>query len=483
MYISKTIGFRIALGFGLLVIAIIINTLLSNRILDKFIQTQQEISLTLNPSIRSLTALQNSVHLTRDHIQSLDVEGVVNQPATIEELTSLMQDVIPELNRELQILSADWEQRDRAAFGKLNATISDSILIPVSTYASGMVLGIMDSSSNAITLPELQITLQHTSQEIEQLIEQLENQASEAILEADGNYNKGKRILLATGICTAIAALIIASVLFYSLVSQIKQYRSIIASMAKGILPEENILEGKDEMGQIGTALNSLRKSLKDLSDFSEEIGKGNFKSEFSPQSEGDILGNSLITLREDLKNAAIEEEKRKREDERRNWSNQGIARFSEIMRENTGDVEELTGRVIAELVKYLEARVGGIFLIRQNKNGEDVIELVASYAYDRKKHLEKTIMPGEGLVGRCVQEGGPIFLTDIPANYINIKSGLGQDDPKSLLIAPLKLNENVMGVIEIASLEVFENFQIEFIERIGNSLASSIATIHSGRK
>jgi hypothetical protein len=344
-------------------------------------------------------------------------------------------------------------------------------------------MDISDSVSYNITLPELLITLQYINKEIEYLIEELENQASESMLEAAGDYNKGKRILLATGICTAIAALIIASVLFYSLASQIKQYRSIIASMAKGILPEEEIREGEDEMGQIGTALNSLRKSLKDLSDFSEEIGKGNFNSEFSPLSEEDILGNSLITLREDLKNAAIEDEKRKREDERRNWSNQGIARFSEIMREHTGDIEGLTDRVVAELVKYLEARVGGIFLIRQNKDGEDIIELVASYAYDRKKHLEKTIMPGEGLVGRCVQEGSTIFLTDIPKDYISIKSGLGQDDPKSLIIVPLTLNENVMGVIEIASLEVFETFQIEFTERIGNSLASSIATIHSDRK
>jgi len=216
---------------------------------------------------------------------------------------------------------------------------------------------------------------------------------------------------LFTGIGIAIAALIIASVLFYSLVSQIKRYRSVITSMSKGILPDSKIREGWDEMGQIGTALNSLIKGLKDLSDFSEEIGKGNFKSEFTPLSEGDILGNSLIRLRTDLKNAAIEDEKRKRDDERRNWSNQGIARFSEILREHTGDVGELAVHVVSELVKYLEARVGGIFLIRQNKKGEDVIELAASYAYDRKKHLEKTIQPGEGLVGRCIQEGETIFI------------------------------------------------------------------------
>jgi len=75
------------------------------------------------------------------------------------------------------------------------------------------------------------------------------------------------------------------------------------------------------------------------------------------------------------------------------------------------------------------------------------------------------------------------IFITEVPKDYIKIKSGLGQDDPKSLLIVPMKLNENVIGVIEIASLERFENFQIDFIERIGNSMASSLATLHSAGK
>jgi hypothetical protein len=330
-----------------------------------------------------------------------------------------------------------------------------------------------------ISYADLIQACQHSDELISQLITRFEELASEASQEAGDDYRRGRVVILATGISVAMAALIIASVVFFSLVSQIRHYRNIITSMSKGNLPEDRLREGKDEMGQIGTALNSLIRGLKDLSDFSEEIGKGDFKSEFQPLGENDILGNSLIRLREDLKNASIEEVKRKREDERRNWSNHGIARFSEILREHSGDLQGLTRNVISELVKYLEARVGGIFLITKDKDGKDVIELVASYAYDRQKHLKKKILPGEGLVGRCIQEGSTIYLTDIPEDYIKIKSGLGEDNPKSLLIVPLRLNEEVIGVTELASLEVFQDFQIEFVERIGASMASSIATFH----
>ena len=77
--------------------------------------------------------------------------------------------------------------------------------------------------------------------------------------------------------------------------------------MSKGILPPENIPEGKDEIGQMSKALNSLVGGLKAISNFSLQIGKGNFESDFQPLSEQDILGNALITMREELKKAALE--------------------------------------------------------------------------------------------------------------------------------------------------------------------------------
>jgi hypothetical protein len=483
MQLSRTIGFRIALSFGLLLIAIVVNTILSNRILDNIRESQEEIRLNLNPSLNSLTELRGSLHHSQDILMVLKPGAGLSQSALISQVNMIIQDELPDLQRQLKELSSGWRRNNRDNYNRLHTYLSDSLYGKVSTYTSEFLPVLSDSASMDIRLPEIIWAYHQADQQISQLIDNFEQQASSATQKAGDKYNSGKTTLLVIGISISVSALIIAFFLFYSLVRQIKRYRGIIASMARGVLPVGRIREGKDEMGQIGTALNSLIRGLKDLSDFSEEIGKGNFKSEFKPLSDDDILGNSLIRLREDLKGAAVEDVKRKRDDERRNWSNQGIARFSDILREHSGDLQKLSDHMIAGLVKYLGARVGGIFLITENDKEEEVIELTASYAYDRKKHLQKTIMKGEGLVGRCVQEGKTIFLTEIPDDYISIKSGLGQDDPKSLIIVPMKLNEKVTGVIEIASLDVFQNFQIEFIERIGASMASSIATFHSGEK
>ncbi len=274
----------------------------------------------------------------------------------------------------------------------------------------------------------------------------------------------------------AAIGLIIAILLNRSLVNPIKKIKKVLFEMSKGDLPETKLPERADEVGQMATALNTLIRNLKSLSNFSQEIGKGNYNSEFHPLSERDVLGNSLLRMREDLKNAALEEVKRKEEDERRNWSTRGIARFSEILRENAGNFEELTCQIISNLVKYLEASAGGLFLVNIDSNGEKYLELVACYAFNRRKYLNKQIRIGEGLAGRAVKEGESIYMNDIPEDYIKIKSGLGEDRPRSLLITPLKLNEEIHGVAEIASMKEFLPHQIEFVERICNSIASSLS-------
>jgi hypothetical protein len=477
MRFSSTFGFRITFGFSLLILTVIIHTAISHRIVVKIRKTQQEVTQILNPSIRALSELRSMVLQTKDMLQSWEYSGRDSQSPTLDDVRSLLQTEMPETREQISGISSLWDQGDRETYENLDAFINDSLLTHISRFTSSLYqISLADSLLAPTGLPELLNSYRFTDIQLLDLIRKFEQQAQEADEAIRATYSTGGNIILTSGIIITLAAILIAILLYYSIFNPIKKYRDTISSMGKGILPEEKFREGTDELGRIGSALNSLIQGLKNLTTFSEEMGKGNFKSGFKPLSDGDTLGNSLIQLRENLKMAASEEEKRKREDERRNWSNQGIARFSEILREYPDDLDTLARKLISELVKYLGAKVGGLFLIRSGENGEPAIELIASYAYDRVKHLQKTIQVGEGLVGRCVQEGKTIFLTDIPDDYIRIKSGLGEDNPRCLLIVPLRLNEEIKGVIELATLEIFEDFQIEFIERIGTSIASSIS-------
>ena len=94
------------------------------------------------------------------------------------------------------------------------------------------------------------------------------------------------------------------------------------------------------------------------------------------------------------------------------------------------------------------------------------------------RSSCRKRSMVGEGLAGNCVQEKQTIYLRDIPKDYIEIRSGLGGSVPRSLLIVPLKKEDQITGVIEIASFNEFRKHEIEFVEKIAESIAATIVTV-----
>lgn len=206
---------------------------------------------------------------------------------------------------------------------------------------------------------------------------------------------------------------------------------------------------------------------------FTTKLIDGDLEFDFSPT---DPLGQSLVHLRDRLKQNLEDELRRKKEDEQRSWATEGQAKFAEILRENNNkDLETLTYEVIKNIVKYVSGNQGGIFLFEEEKN---CFEMSACYAYGHKKIREKIINAGEGLIGRIGVERDTIYLTDIPEGYINITSGLGEDTPRCLLIVPIIANEILYGAIEIASFKNIEPYQIEFLEKIAEILGSTISGV-----
>jgi PAS domain S-box-containing protein len=138
---------------------------------------------------------------------------------------------------------------------------------------------------------------------------------------------------------------------------------------------------------------------------------------------------------------------------------------------------------LISNIVEYLNAQQGGLFFLNDDNMDDRHLELVGCYAYQRKKFLDKRVEIGQGMVGQCFLEGETTYLTNIPENYVNITSGLGQTNPNTLLIVPLKMNEQIVGVIEIANLKPFAKYQISFLERLAETIASAITSVKTNDK
>jgi PAS domain S-box-containing protein len=207
---------------------------------------------------------------------------------------------------------------------------------------------------------------------------------------------------------------------------------------------------------------------------FADGISSGNLKSDYG-SNDPDKLGNSLLHMRDSLIDASHREEREK-------FITVGLATIGDILRQNADNLQQLGDKVIEEVVHYMKANQGFIF-VKEGEGEDEKLELLAARAWERKKFMQKTVNIGEGLVGQVAIERQTIYLTKVPNDYVHITSGLGQANPRSILIVPLKSEDEVVGVIEMASFELYEQSQIKFMEKVGESIASTILTTRNNQK
>jgi len=294
--------------------------------------------------------------------------------------------------------------------------------------------------------------------------------SDEEIIDSIDNLRDFTLIL---GFILIVVGVVSALFLRRSITKPVNFLKNVVVKLGRGELVEEKQAKfSNDEIGEMAVAMDNLVNGLKSTSLFAENIGSGNYNTVFKPLSEHDVLGNALINMRDNLSKVA-------EDDKKRNWATEGQARFGEILRTNNTDLVKLADEIIGNLVKYLNANQGALYIVDDTTTEEEpTMSMKACYAWDKKKFLNHKIFKGEGLAGQAWQEGDTVYLTEVPQNYVKIVSGLGDANPTSVLIVPLKVNDQIFGVVEIASFNAFRDFEIEFVQKIAESIASTISSV-----
>lgn len=292
--------------------------------------------------------------------------------------------------------------------------------------------------------------------------------------------NQSVYISLAVGLIALLIIVILLIVVSNNITRPIAAITQSLNKMALGHISNDLVLtiDSNDEIEEMAKAFNRSIEGLNSKTAFAHSIGNGELESKLEMLGEADILGKSLLDMRNSLMVAKQEELKRKEEERKRSWDNEGVAKFADILRSNNDNINELTDEIVRSLVKYMGANQAVMFLLNENDPNDTYFELISAYAWDRRKYLNKRIDLSEGLVGACAMEKETIQLTEIPEDYIEITSGLGKANPKYIVLVPLKHEGMVQGVIEMASFKVFEEFEVEFLERIAESIASTIQSV-----
>lgn len=230
----------------------------------------------------------------------------------------------------------------------------------------------------------------------------------------------------------------------------------------------------KNKLAEAAETFKALQNEVAVATVFANEIKSGKMGSSLPIESfseSGAFLGASLIEMRDRFKSISNEAQQR-------DWINGGLTRFVEILRSHNHSLAELSDEIITHLVKYINANQGALFILNDEQKDDTFLELTACYAYDRKRHMSKRCEIGQGLIGQTFLEKQTVYMKTIPADYIKITSGLGEALPRNLLVVPLKIEDRVLGIVEIAGFHPFKDFEIEFVEKLGENIASSISSV-----
>ena len=235
-----------------------------------------------------------------------------------------------------------------------------------------------------------------------------------------------------------------------------------------------------NEIGAVARQINEVVENLRDASDFVKEIGEGNLTKEYKelePNYEPgkNKLADSLIAMQQKLLAMSDEEQKRK-------WANEGLARFVDILRSSANNLNQLGDKIISALVQYTGSNQGGLYVLNEDDPQHPYLELISLFAFNIKKHQQQKVKPGEGLLGQTYLEKETVYLKEIPEDYVRITSGLGDANPKALLIVPLKIDEVVYGMVELASFREYQPHEILFVEKLGEAIASTLASVKAAQ-
>jgi methyl-accepting chemotaxis protein len=228
------------------------------------------------------------------------------------------------------------------------------------------------------------------------------------------------------------------------------------------------IFKLKKEHQSFAEKLSSVELESKELTKQLSEIESLNHEEQNQNLPQNASFLERLGKLKEHLKQTVEKGENTK-------WTSQGLANFSDLLRQHVNNSEELHSQLISSLVKYLGVNQGGLFLSEDSNPTDLHLKLVSSFAYGRKKYQSKRIEIGEGLVGQCYLEKDIAYLTKIPQGYTTISSGLGDANPSAIVIVPLMTDTEVVGIIELASFREFKEHELDFLKKVGAIIGSSI--------
>ncbi|MEA2554164.1 MAG: hypothetical protein QOJ65_2340 [Fimbriimonadaceae bacterium] len=221
----------------------------------------------------------------------------------------------------------------------------------------------------------------------------------------------------------------------------------------------------KDLTDNVNYMANSLTVQVRAIQDVATAVAQGDLTRTITVEAQGEVqaLKNNINQMIANLK-ATTEQ------NASQDWLKTNLARFSSMM-QGQKSLDSVAKLIMSELTPLVDAHHGVFYMAESSGLGEPMLRLLSSYAYKERKHLASKFRMGEGLVGQCALERKSIVLTNVPDDYIQISSGLGESPPHNIIVLPVLFEGEMMAVIELASFNRFSEIHRTFLDQLMESI------------
>jgi CheY-like chemotaxis protein len=226
----------------------------------------------------------------------------------------------------------------------------------------------------------------------------------------------------------------------------------------------------------LGFLLNrTISKPLREVSQTAEKIADGDLSIRVKTLPREDEVGVLTRTINQMVENLRESLQK----SDRQTWLQTNLAEFSHLV-QGERNLQTVSQLLLSHVAPLVGAQHGAFYVMNSE---ESVLKLLSSYAYHDRKQLSNQFHLGEGLVGQCALEKQRILLTQVPEDYIRIRSGLGEMQPVNVIVLPILFEQQVVSVLELASVQEFSELHLTLLDRLTQTIGVVLRAIESDAK
>ncbi|RMH71513.1 MAG: response regulator [Gemmatimonadetes bacterium] len=419
------------------------------------------------------------VEIEQGYAPALEMNRDLKQ--TLQDVQRILQDAVAAADVD-EITTADRLQRqflDLIASGRTNPILNpaelDSLQTAFEDYYTiartatvAMIEGGFLSEKTLLNLEAMTEKYNDINTHLDSEIAQAKKEMSQSFEKTLKNNSRSTAAITSVIIIFFVLMAIFTFLIIKAINDPLRRVIHVANELAQGKVDVEVDIDSQDEIGQLAHVFSSLIQTNRELSQAARAIGEGNYEAPLNLRSPDDKLTNALILMRENLKASS-------REIATQNWIKTGQAELNEKM-QGDQQIEELATNVINYLSTYLNALIGAIYLTDE----QQVLHMIGSYAYRIHKGLRNKFQLGEGLIGQAAIDNRIIIFSDVPEDYIKISSGLGGMTPKYIVVAPFTFENEVIGVIELGTVQPFQEWELKFLRQVSPNIGIAFKSTQS---